>query len=180
MRKLTFEEIAAKRLSSEEVKNIKKFPIYTALDNIRSLYNVGSIFRTADAVRLKKLYLTGITGPPPRKEIDKTALGAVESVPWEYEEDILLLIQRLKVQNIQIVVLEHTSASIPYFEMQYKFPTCIILGNEVFGVQEKIVEIADASIDIPMHGTKQSLNVTVAYGVVIYDLLLKYLKQTCR
>jgi tRNA G18 (ribose-2'-O)-methylase SpoU len=180
VRKLSFEEITAKRISSEEIGKIERFPIYTALDNIRSLYNVGSIFRTADAVRLEKLYLTGITGHPTRKEINKTALGAVETVPWEYEEELLSLIQKLKSQNIQIVVLEHTSTSIPYFEMQYEFPTCIVLGNEVFGIQDKIVEISDASIDIPMHGTKQSLNVTVAYGIVIYDLLLKYLIQTCR
>jgi len=180
MKKLTYQEITARRLSKQEIQETERFPIYTLLDNIRSLYNVGSIFRTADAVRLQRLYLTGITGHPPRKEIDKTALGAVETVPWAYQENPLEVIKSLKRQKVKIIVLEHTSHSIPYDELSIDFPLCLVVGNEVFGVQEKIVELSDVAVEIPMYGTKQSLNVTVAYGVVIYDILFKYLETTDR
>jgi tRNA G18 (ribose-2'-O)-methylase SpoU len=180
MRKLSFEEITRQRLSPEELATVERFPIYSLLDNIRSLYNVGSIFRTADAVRLSKLYLSGITGYPPRKEIDKTALGAVQTVPWEYQEDPLSLIQRFKKKKIQIVSLEHTTNSKSYRDVNYHFPVCLVLGNEVFGIRDEIIEISDIAVDIPMFGSKQSLNVTIAYGVVIYDILYKYFQQACR
>ena len=180
MRKLSYQEITERRLSKEEIKKTDRFPIYTILDNIRSLHNVGSIFRTADAVRLEKLYLTGITGFPPRKEIDKTALGAVETVPWEYQKDVIPLINTLKTQGIKIVVLEHTSNSEPYQEFKPEFPVCLVAGNEVFGTQDKIVELADSALEIPMFGSKQSLNVTIAFGIVIYDILFKYLQTLNR
>lgn len=176
MRKLTFEEITARRLNPERLKFAHRFPIYALVDNIRSLYNVGSIFRTADAVRLKKLYLAGFTGHPPRKEIDKTALGAVETVPWEYQKDPVESIRSLKHQGTQIIVLEHTTESRPYQEINYAFPCCLVVGNEVFGVREEIVELADVAVDIPMFGTKQSLNVTIAFGIAIYRILLQYLQ----
>ncbi len=180
MKKLTFEEITAKRLSREEIATVQRFPIFTLLDNVRSLYNVGSIFRTADAVRLSKLYLTGITGHPPRKEIDKTALGSVDTVPWEYYENPLPSIRKLKKNGVQIVSLEHTSESFSYREVKYRFPVCLVLGNEVFGIQEEILKLSEKAIDIPMFGVKQSLNVTVAYGIVIYDILYKYFLNSCR
>lgn len=175
MRKLTFEEITAKRLSRKQIATVQRFPIFTLLDNIRSLHNVGSIFRTADAVRLSKLYLTGITGHPPRKEIDKTALGSVDTVPWEYHENPLPSIKKLKEKGVQIVSLEHTSESLSYRDVTYHFPVCLVIGNEVFGIQEEILKLSEIAIDIPMFGVKQSLNVTVAYGIVIYDILYKYL-----
>jgi tRNA G18 (ribose-2'-O)-methylase SpoU len=177
MKKLSYQEITSRRWSPKGKQNADRFPLFTLLDNIRSLYNVGAIFRTADAVRLSKLYLTGITASPPRKEIDKTALGAVNTVPWEYQSDALILIQELKQTGIRIVVLEHTSDSQPYNEFQPTYPLCLVVGNEVFGVQEKLVELADAAIEIPMYGSKQSLNVSIAYGIVIYQLLFKYLSQ---
>lgn len=177
MRKLTFEEITARRLSPGELREMERFPIYALLDNIRSLYNVGSIFRTSDAVRLKKLYLTGITGHPPRREINKTALGAVETVPWQYEENPLPILETLKEEGVRIIVLEHTSRSRPFNEIKYQFPLCLVVGNEVFGVREEIVELADQAIEIPMFGTKQSLNVTIAYGIAVYEILLQFLKQ---
>ena len=180
MRKLSYQEITKRRLSKEEIKKTERFPIHTILDNIRSLHNVGSIFRTSDAVRLEKLYLTGITGFPPRKEIDKTALGAVETVPWEYHKDVIPVINTLKEQRIKIIVLEHTSNSLPYQEFKPEFPVCLVVGNEVFGAQDKIVELADSALEIPMFGSKQSLNVTIAYGIVIYDLLFKYLQTLNR
>jgi tRNA G18 (ribose-2'-O)-methylase SpoU len=180
MKKLSYQEITARRLTPEELRKTERFPLFTLLDNIRSLHNVGSIFRTADAVRLQKLYLTGITGYPPRREIDKTALGAVDFVPWEYQEDALNILKKFKNNGTRIIVLEHTSDSQLYTSLKVTFPVCLVVGNEVFGVQDKIVEIADNAIEIPMFGTKQSLNVTIAYGIVIYDMLFKYLGQKDR
>jgi tRNA G18 (ribose-2'-O)-methylase SpoU len=180
MKKLSYQEITARRLTPEELRKTERFPLITLLDNIRSLHNVGSIFRTADAVRLQKLYLSGITGYPPRREIDKTALGAVDSVPWEYRENALSILKKFKSDGTRIIVLEHTSDSQLYSSIEVTFPVCLVVGNEVFGVQDKIVEIADNAIEIPMFGTKQSLNVTIAYGIVIYDLLFKYLGQKDR
>ena len=180
MRKLSYQEITEQRLSGEQLARAERFPLYTLLDSLRSLHNVGSIFRTSDAVRLTRLFLTGITGCPPRREIDKTALGAVETVPWEYHEDAVPLIKRLKSEGIKIVVLEHTSQSQSYQDFFPEFPICLVVGNEVFGAQEKIVELADGAIEIPMYGSKQSLNVTIAHGIVIYDLLFKYFKKIGR
>jgi len=180
MKKLSYQEITALRLSKEVMKQTERFPIYTLLDNIRSLHNVGSIFRTADAVRLQELFLTGITGNPPRPEIEKTALGATETVPWTFHENPVALLQDLKKKGVRIVVLEHTSASTPFYELSPEYPVCLVVGNEVFGVQDKIVEMADIAVDIPMYGTKQSLNVTIAFGVVIYDILFKYLRLSDR
>ncbi len=176
MRKLTFEEITSRRIPPERIREVERFPILGLLDNIRSLYNVGSIFRTADAVRLQKLYLTGITGYPPRKEIDKTALGAVETVPWEYTKDSVPLVRRLKAQGVRIVVLEHTSESRSFREVSYQFPTCLVVGNEVFGVSDELIDLADQAIEIPMFGSKQSLNVTIAFGIVVYEMLFQYLR----
>jgi tRNA G18 (ribose-2'-O)-methylase SpoU len=180
MKKLTYQEISARRISKKQIQDTKRFPIFTLLDNIRSLHNVGSIFRTADAVRLEKLFLTGITGQPPRKEIDKTALGAVDTVPWEYHNDALNVLKDLKKRDVKIILLEHTSHSIPYHEISIDFPVCLVVGNEVFGVQEKLLELSDLAVEIPMFGTKQSLNVTIAYGIVIYHILFKYFERTDR
>ena len=174
MRRLTFEEISARRIAPENMKSVERFPIYALLDNVRSLYNVGSIFRTSDGVRLKKLFLTGITGYPPRREIDKTALGAVDTVPWEYESDPLPVIKKLKQQGVKIVVLEHTSLSKPFHAVNYEFPACLIVGNDVFGVRDDILDQADLSVEIPMFGSKQSLNVTIAYGIAIYEILFQF------
>lgn len=116
MKKLALEEIGRRRLSAEQARQAPRFPIMALLDNIRSLYNVGSIFRTADAARVEKLYLCGITGRPPRKEIDKTALGAAETVPWAYHPDAVEVLQSLKARGIAIVALEHTSESRPHWE----------------------------------------------------------------
>jgi len=175
MRKLSYQEIFASRPTLAELSTKNRFPIYALCENIRSLYNVGSIFRTSDAVRLEKLYLTGYTGYPPRKEIDKTALGAVDSVEWEHFEDSHKAVYELKKRNIQIVALEHTTKSIPYDKYNYTFPFCLLLGNEVEGLSENLIQHSDASIEIPMFGLKQSLNVSVAYGIVMYHALGKLL-----
>ncbi len=173
-----------KKLSDEEIKSKKadfpisggdyRFPVEVVAENIRSLYNVGSIFRTSDGALIEKLWLTGYTGYPPRKEIDKTALGAVESVPWERSEDSGEVLQKMKSQGKQIISLEHTDRSVPYNQFDYDFPLCIVLGNEVDGISSDTVSVSDYAIEIPMHGLKQSLNVAVAYGIIIYHIIELY------
>ena len=175
MRKLSYQEIFASRPTLAELSIKERFPIYALCENIRSLYNVGSIFRTSDAIRLQKLFLTGYTGYPPRKEIDKTALGAVDSVDWEHFEVTNEAVHQLKKNDIEIIALEHTTDSLPYDNYEFKFPFCLLLGNEVEGLTDDLVREADVSIEIPMFGLKQSLNVSVAYGIVMYHALGKLL-----
>lgn len=177
MRKLELSEINQKRIAPVEISKAARNPVYVLLDNIRSLYNVGSIFRTADSALVEKLILTGITGKPPRKEIDKTALGASETVPWEYYPKAIDALKLLKKKEIPIIILEHTDSNIDFKEIDYPFPCCLVLGNEVYGIQEELLEMADISIEIPMYGTKHSLNVSVAFGIVIYEIIDQYLKK---
>jgi tRNA G18 (ribose-2'-O)-methylase SpoU len=177
IRKLTFSEIFARQPNLAELKDIERMPIYTLAEDIRSMHNVGSLFRTSDGVRLAKLFLSGYTAQPPRKEIDKTALGATDSVPWEYYKDPVEVVRKLKRQGTRIIALEHTSKSVSYSDFQYNFPMCLVVGNEVDGVSQKILSLSDAAVEIPMHGIKQSLNVSVAYGIVIYHILDNYLKN---
>lgn len=172
MRKLSHSEIAKFRYTKEQLLNEPRFPIYVLLDNIRSLYNVGSIFRTSDGARISRLYLTGFTPHPPRKEIEKTALGSTDTVPWEYYKDPLEIIYHLKKESIKICLLEHTTESKPYFKItKNDFPLCLVVGNELVGISKEIIEHADIAIDIPMFGLKQSLNVSVAYGIAIFELV---------
>ncbi len=179
MRKLTHSEISKYRFSKEQLVNESRFPIYVLLDNIRSLYNVGSIFRTSDGARIQKLYLTGYTPYPPRKEISKTALGSTETVPWEYYNNPLEAIEKIKSEQIKICVLEHTSESKPYFTIsENDYPLCLVVGNELTGVSKEIIEKAELAIDIPMFGLKQSLNVAVAYGIAVFDLVKIYKEST--
>ncbi len=176
LRKLTFDEIFSQRPNLEQLKKMSRTPLYALVENIRSMHNVGSIFRSSDGVRLEKLFLSGYTARPPRKEIDKTALGSTDSVPWLYTKDPLPVIEELKQKQVQIVVVEHTSASIPYTEADYRFPVCLVMGNEVDGVSQEVIAQTDIAVDIPMHGLKQSLNVSVAYGIVLYHILDRYQK----
>lgn len=144
--------------------------IYALLNNVRSLHNVGSIFRTADGAGVKKLYLCGQTGYPPRPDISKTAIGAEEVLPWEYTINPLDCIKKLKKRGVQIVALEQTADSIDYREFKPTYPMCLVVGHEIDGVSEDILELCDAAIEIPMHGQKLSLNVSVAFGVAVYNL----------
>ncbi len=176
MRKLRFEEIKAARPTLEDIEKEGRFPICAVAENIRSLFNVGSIFRTSDAARIDRLFLTGFTGRPPRNEIAKTALGAEQSVPWTYASKTPALLSSLKKQGHQIVVLEHTTASQNFKEVSYQFPLTLVVGNEVDGVSEEAIELADLAIEIPMFGMKQSLNVSVAYGIAIYEILAQFLR----
>ena len=153
---------------------MNRFPVSVVLENVRSLYNVGSVFRTSDGAFIEKLYLSGYTGFPPRKEIDKTALGSVESVPWERVPNTFEIIYRLRAMGYQIVSLEQTEGGVSYNTADYRFPLCLIVGNEVSGVSKEVILKSDLAIDIPMHGTKHSLNAAVAYGIAVYHIVEKY------
>lgn len=165
-KKLSLDELH--RLSIEQYHKAPKLPIVVILNNIRSLNNVGSFFRTCDAFRIEKLYLTGGTGCPPNKEIYKTALGAENSVQWEYYIDILEVLINLSKLGYKIVVVEQTQNSIPLTDFQPEPKTALIFGNEVEGVYDSVVNSADYCIEIPQYGTKHSLNVAVSAGIVIH------------
>ncbi len=173
MRKLKNEELD--RISIKEFKNKEKMPIVVVLDNIRSLNNIGSVFRSSDAFLIQKIYLCGITATPPHNDIRKTALGATDSVDWEYFEKTEELIKHLKKQNYTILAVEQVEESImlndfmPIKNKKY----AVILGNEVKGVQQNVVDLCDFSIEIPQLGTKHSLNISVSAGIVLWDLFIK-------
>ena len=177
MRKLKNEELD--RISIKEFKNKKKMPIVVVLDNIRSLNNIGSVFRSSDAFLITKIYLCGITATPPHNDIRKTALGATDSVDWEYFEETEELIKYLKKQNYTILAVEQVEKSImlndfmPIKNKKY----AVILGNEVKGVQQNVVDLCDFSIEIPQLGTKHSLNISVSAGIVLWDLFIKIKKN---
>ncbi|NLN34121.1 MAG: RNA methyltransferase [Flavobacteriaceae bacterium] len=173
MRKLKLEELG--RISVEEFKEIEKIPVVVILDNIRSMYNIGSVFRTADAFLIEKIYLCGITATPPHKEIRKTALGATESVDWEYVKDISELIQDLKKHNYQILSIEQTEGSknLSEIELNSNDKFAVIFGNEVEGVQQEVINQSDRSIEIPQGGTKHSLNVSVCAGIILWEMFEK-------
>ena len=176
IRKLSFNEIFARQPKLHELKQMKRLPIYVMAENIRSMHNVGSIFRTSDGVRIEHLFLTGFTACPPRMEIEKTALGATDSVPWSYHKDPVPVLRQLKARGVQLVAVEHTDQSQNYLQADYRFPVCLIVGNEVDGVSQEVIELVDMAVEIPMLGIKQSLNVSVAYGIVLYHVFGKYLK----
>lgn len=172
MRKLTYEELIQLRKNENEIHFIKRNPIKIILYNIRSLYNVGSIFRTADSALVDEIILTGFTPYPPRKEIDKTALGATKTVPWRYFKDIKEILNELKNKYWKIYALELTDNAIKFNQIPTNsFPIAIIAGNEICGIDNSILELCDNSIYIPMYGVKHSLNVSVAVGITVYEIL---------
>lgn len=173
MRKLRNNELG--RISVEEFKEARKTPIIVVLDNIRSLNNVGSVFRTSDAFLIEKVYLCGITATPPNKEIHKTALGATESVDWEYREDVLSLVEELKSQNVVVASIEQAenSTKLNDFDPNINQKLAVVFGNEVKGVQQAVVSQSDYCLEIPQLGTKHSLNISVSCGVVLWDLFQK-------
>ncbi len=178
MKKLKLEELG--RISVDQYKNSEKFPICILLDNIRSLHNLGSAFRTADAFRIDKIYLTGITGTPPHREIQKTALGATESVSWEYSESPSVAAQQLKSNGYKIVIVEQTNESIALqkFNSEKNEKLCLVFGNEVNGVSEEVIALADLAIEIPQSGTKHSLNIAVCLGIVVWEMVKKDLDKS--
>ncbi len=166
------------RLTAEEFKETEKFPYVLILDDIRSLNNVGSVFRTADAFKADKVYLCGITGTPPHRDIQKTALGADETVTWEHVTDVLELVKSLQEQGYTVAAVEQVEGSVSLLDFQpepnqkYAF----VFGNEVFGVNEEVVKQANFCLEIPQYGTKHSLNIAVTNGVVCWDFVSKILK----
>lgn len=201
-KKFSSAEILKKKPGVLEMRLRNRNPIYAIFDNIRSLYNIGAMFRTSDAALVDKVFLTGITGKPPRREIDKSALGATDVVPWEYCPDSLSVIKMLKsidrarfgpvtplcgdslphcafappcgARGVSIVALELTRKSLPYFKMEYSYPACLVVGNEVDGVSQEVLDKCDFAIQIPMLGRANSLNVSTAYGIAIFEMLKQY------
>jgi 23S rRNA (guanosine2251-2'-O)-methyltransferase len=173
MRKLAMEDLD--RLAIEDFKQTEKKSLVIVLDNVRSLNNVGSVFRTADAFLIQKIYLCGITGTPPHREIQKTALGATDSVDWEYAEDTLTLIQQLKEEQWTILAVEQADESVLLHDFEYNKNQkyVMVFGNEVFGVAEEVVNEAHHCLEIPQFGTKHSLNISVSIGVLVWDYFLK-------
>ncbi|WP_299105921.1 RNA methyltransferase [uncultured Tenacibaculum sp.] len=173
MRKLKNNELG--RISVDEFKQASKTPIIVVLDNIRSLNNIGSVFRTSDAFLIEKIYLCGITATPPNKEIHKTALGATESVAWEYVEDTLELVEKLKEQGVQVFSIEQAenATMLDTFKTENNQTYAVVFGNEVKGVQQDVVSASHGCIEIPQLGTKHSLNISVSCGVVLWDLFTK-------
>lgn len=173
MRKLANEELNRKSL--DEFKESSKTPIVIVLDNVRSLNNVGSVFRTADAFLIDAVYLCGITGTPPNKEIQKTALGATESVTWKYTPTTLEAISELKAQGYLICSIEQAEAAVMLnnFIPAKNQKIAMVFGNEVKGVEQEVIDKSDYVIEIPQVGTKHSLNIAVSVGIVVWDVFLK-------
>ncbi|RDB05646.1 RNA methyltransferase [Runella aurantiaca] len=176
-RKVSMEEL--NRLSADEYLLAPKHSFVFVLDDIRSLNNVGSVFRTSDAFRAEKIYLCGLTGTPPHRDITKTALGADTTVVWEHVLDVLDLVARLKAEGYKVVALEQAEGStkLQDFTPELKQKYAFVLGNEVFGVNEEVVSQADICLEIPQFGTKHSLNVSVSAGIVAWDYVSKMLKS---
>jgi tRNA G18 (ribose-2'-O)-methylase SpoU len=173
MRKLPINEIL--RLSNQEFEQLKKAPLVIVLDNIRSHHNTGAVFRTCDAFACEEVYLCGITGTPPHRDIHKTALGATDTVKWQYHENALETVTKLKLDGYTIVSLEiaEGSVSIEDYKPESGQKIALILGNEVKGVDQSIIDISDICLEIPQFGTKHSLNVSVSGGIAIWDLSMK-------
>lgn len=172
------------RLTQEEFKQQKKIPLVIVLDNVRSMNNIGSVFRTADAFLVDALYLCGITATPPHRDIRKTALGAEDSVLWHYFESTSDAVAHLKEQSYHLLALEQTQNSIPLQEIEKKLkelkeqPLALVIGHEVKGVDQEIVNMCDGAIEIPQFGTKHSLNVSVAAGMSIWEIAKYYMNRS--
>lgn len=175
-RKLKNSELGRKDVA--QYKEATKTPLIIILDNIRSLNNIGSVFRTADAFLVEKIYLCGITAQPPHRDIQKTALGATDSVDWEYVEDTVALSRKLKEQGVQLCAVEQAEDSVMlqdvHLETGKKY--ALIFGNEVKGVQQEVVSLSDTVVEIPQFGTKHSLNISVSVGITVWDFFSKLLK----
>lgn len=160
-------------MTADEFKSADKTPLIIILDNIRSLNNIGSVFRTADCFRVEKIYLCGITATPPHRDIHKTAIGATETVDWEYRESALELVQELQKDTWACYAIEQTVDSIELNSFSPSEKVAIVLGNEVDGVQQEVVDACQGSIEIPQFGTKHSLNISVCTGIVVWDIFQK-------
>lgn len=173
MRKLLNEELDRKTIDA--FKQSEKFPIVVVLDNVRSMNNVGSVFRTADAFLIEAVYLCGITGTPPHRDIQKTALGSTESVTWKYYETTLEAVGNLKFENYKVYSVEQAESAIMLDKFQFKRneKIALVFGSEVGGVDQEVINKSDGVIEIPQYGTKHSLNISVSVGVVVWDAIAK-------
>ncbi len=173
MRKLKNEELNRKSVKGFRIS--KKMPLIIVLDNVRSLNNIGSVFRTADAFLIEKIYLCGITASPPHKDIHKTALGATENVLWEYVHSTADIVQKLQTEGVSVWPIEQTedSTSLDIFQPEPNKSYAFVLGNEVRGVSQEVIDICNKALEIPQFGTKHSLNISVATGLVIWDFFIK-------
>ncbi len=173
MRKLSIEEL--NRLTAEEFKKAAKNPVIVILDNIRSLNNVGSIFRTCDAFLIEKIYLCGITAVPPHKEIHKTALGATESMDWEYADDTLTVVNALRSEGVRVWSVEQADQSVMLQDLAVGpgDRVALVFGHEVRGVDQAVIDASEACIEIPQYGTKHSFNVSVSAGIVLWEVSRK-------
>ena len=167
--KRTNDELKANRPTLDEVEAIPRLPISILVENVRSVHNVGSIFRSADGVGANKIYLAGYTACPPREDLSKTALGSEKAVPWEHFDNPIDAAKSILKQGISLVLLEQTVKSKSIYDINWSFPICFIVGNEVTGVSEELSKLATVHAEIPMRGVKQSLNVSVATGVAGYE-----------
>jgi len=177
MRKLKNSEL--NRLSVSDFKSIEKMPVRIILDNIRSLVNVGSVFRTSDAFLIKEVILCGITATPPHREIQKTALGATESVEWRYAESTADIVKELMSQKVKVYAVEQAEESIMLDEIDFTFDQeiAIVMGNEVKGVSDEVMSLVDDCIELPQFGTKHSLNISVTTGIMIWELFQQYQRK---
>jgi tRNA G18 (ribose-2'-O)-methylase SpoU len=173
MRKLANSELERKTVA--DFKEADKTPLILILDDIRSLHNIGSVFRTADAFLIEKIYLCGITAVPPNKEIHKTALGATETVAWEYSKNVLEVITALQEENVSVWAVEQVENSVYLndFELRHDTKYALIFGNEVKGVSQEAIKLCSGAIEIPQLGTKHSLNISVSTGIVVWDIFQK-------
>ena len=178
LRKLNMDEL--NRLSPEQYRRTGKLPLTVILDNIRSCHNIGSVFRTSDALLIEKIFLCGITAAPPNKEIHKTALDAEKSVPWEYTEETLLVVRKLQLSGYRVYAIEQVknSISLPDFTADIHGKTALVFGNELKGVQQTVIDQCDGAIEIPQYGTKHSFNISVSAGIVLWELSRQFLKKS--
>lgn len=177
MHKLALEEL--NRASYDQYHQKQKLPIVVVLDNIRSMYNVGSVFRTCDAFLIEKLYLCGITAQPPHREIQKTAIGATESVEWEYNKSMKACIEQLKAAGYQIIGIEQTDESVDITKVTIKTDQkyALLFGNEVDGISDEIIHDLDMALEIPQFGTKHSLNISVSSGIAIWKYVEAFVRS---
>ncbi|HVF09231.1 MAG TPA: RNA methyltransferase [Abditibacteriaceae bacterium] len=167
-------ECGSDRIALETALAASRLPFYGILDRVRSAHNVGSIFRTADGANAAGLFLCGYTPTPPHRHLAKTALGAVDVVPWQYCATVEEAIVRVRSEGAQILAVERTDGSLPLFGFGIKFPVALVMGNEVGGLSEETLSYCDATVHLPMHGLKNSLNVSVAFGIALYEILRRY------
>lgn len=174
MKKLSTAEL--NRLSVDDFQDSAKIPVVVVMDNIRSMHNVGAAFRTGDAFAIEKIFLCGITAKPPHRDIQKTALGATDSVAWEYAEQTCLALEKLKAEGYQICIVEQTNNSVALqdFVFQPDGKYAVVFGNEAFGVEDAVLPLADTALEIPQYGTKHSLNVSVCLGVILWEAVKSF------